>query len=635
MNYRMLFAALGLVFSLRHTGMSQSANGGFETGDLMGWGGDLEGAAVTSDPLYVHSGTYGAKLGTVGTPGHLTQTLPTTSGSNYLISLWLNNHGGDIPNEFQVTWNQTVLYDALNMTNTAWTNIQLIVKASTTNDTLQMGFRHDPNFLALDDINVTAIAPTAPSIITDPTNVTVVLGSNAMFVVTSTGVPVPNFYWWQNGSPVAGGTNSIYSVTNVSAYSITNVPLADSGSQFMCIVSNASGTATSHVATLTILTLPPNITRQPSSQSALAGGYASFSLTATGSPPLTYSWRRNDNVIPGATNSAFSIANVQPGDSGSLFSCLVTNAFGLSLSSNALLTVTTNISASTVVYLRTATGEPWGRIDNDTILTLLYGPGWQPLYYETVNPAALFSRTNKFIFMEGSADGEPAMETFLLNNLSALTNWVATGGSLFVDSAPYYIGNFSVNVGFGVTLSVGDYSASALAVDLVHPIFNGPFVPVGGAFSGIYFGHASVSGPGLSGILTNASDGSTVLAERVYGAGHLMFGGVTLPVFQTPQSQASNLWANILFDAGLQSTVVQPVAQTTLSLLPVGMSNCTFSFWAKGPAGGNFSILTSSNFQQWTTFLTNTIPPQGSVPIADPSACNSTPRFYRGVLTGQ
>jgi hypothetical protein len=466
---------------------------------------------------------------------------------------------------------------------------------------------------------VTSIAPAAPTIIIQPTNVTVTLSSNATFMVVVGGVPMPNYYWSKNGSPIADGTNSTYSITNVQA--------ADSG-QFICVVSNASGTATSQVATLTVTALAPTITQQPASRSAVAGGYASFTVTVFGSQPLTYFWRRNGSFIVGATNPAYSINNVQPADSGSLFSCLVSNAFGTILSSNALLTVTTNLSASTVVYLRSAAGEPWGRTDNHDVLTQLYGAGWQALSYETVNPAALFSRTNKFIFMEGSADSEPAMETFLGNNLSVLTNWVANGGSLFLDCAPYLANNFTVNLGFGVTLSVGAYSVTATAVNPAHPIFHGPFGPVVTSFSGGFFAHATVSGPSLSGILTNAGGGK-ILAERVYGAGHLMFGGVTLPAFQVPQLQASNLWANILFQAGVQSAVVQ----TTLSLLPVGIENCTFSFWAQGPAGGSFLIQTSSNLQQWITISTNSMPSSGSVFIVDPSACNSNPRFYRGALT--
>src|SRR5262249_12934760 len=130
-NYRALFAALGLFLSLRYAAMAQSANGGFETGDLANWGGDQEGAGVSRDARYVHSGIYGVQLGTVGPLGHLTQTLATIPGSNYLVSLWLNNTNGGSPNEFRVTWNQSLLYDATNMTNQAWTNIQLTVTAST------------------------------------------------------------------------------------------------------------------------------------------------------------------------------------------------------------------------------------------------------------------------------------------------------------------------------------------------------------------------------------------------------------------------------------------------------------------------------------------------------------------------
>src|SRR5256714_2516411 len=114
LKYRALVAALALLVSVRYQAMAQSTNGGFENGDLTGWGSDQEGAAVTSDPRYVHSGIYGLQLGTVGSLGHLTQSLPTIPGSNYLISLWLNNTNGRTPNEFTVTWNQSVVYRGTN-----------------------------------------------------------------------------------------------------------------------------------------------------------------------------------------------------------------------------------------------------------------------------------------------------------------------------------------------------------------------------------------------------------------------------------------------------------------------------------------------------------------------------------------
>jgi uncharacterized protein YjbI with pentapeptide repeats len=85
--------------------------------------------------------------------------------------------------------------------------------------------------------------------------------------------------------------------------------------------------------------VPPQILLQPSGQSALVGNSATFSVTATGKAPLSYFWRRNVTPIAGANASSYTTNNVQLADSGSQFSCLVSNAYGSVLSSNALLTV--------------------------------------------------------------------------------------------------------------------------------------------------------------------------------------------------------------------------------------------------------------------------------------------------------
>ena len=47
---------------------------------------------------------------------------------------------------------------------------------------------------------------------------------------------------------------------------------------------------------------PPIIFSQPTNQSLPAGYTATFTLTADGSPPLSYFWARNGTFIPGATN---------------------------------------------------------------------------------------------------------------------------------------------------------------------------------------------------------------------------------------------------------------------------------------------------------------------------------------------
>ena len=73
-------------------------------------------------------------------------------------------------------------------------------------------------------------------------------------------------------------------------------------------------------------------------QNVNQGGNAAFSVTATGTSPLSYQWRFNGASIGGATASSYTRSNVQTGDAGS-YSVIVTNVAGTVTSSNAVLTV--------------------------------------------------------------------------------------------------------------------------------------------------------------------------------------------------------------------------------------------------------------------------------------------------------
>ncbi len=212
--------------------------------------------------------------------------------------------------------------------------------------------------------------------------------------------------------------------------------------------------------------------------------------------------------------------------------------------------VYSSLPAANVVYLRSTVGKPWGVSDYDAALTKVFGPTWQDLRYETVSPTALFTTTNKFIFMEGGADSGIPMGTFLTNNLPAVSNWVASGGSLFINCAPYYSGSFPMYLGFGATATVGNATATGGATNTSNPIFVGPFLPVIANYTGASVGHSTIAGAGLTALVTNASGGGFVLAERKYGAGHLILGGVTSPSFWLPQPQGTNLVLNILAYAG-------------------------------------------------------------------------------------
>ena len=92
---------------------------------------------------------------------------------------------------------------------------------------------------------------------------------------------------------------------------------------------------------------PPVIAMQPQSQTNVVGGTASFSALASGTAPLSYQWRFNGGPIPGATASSYNRSILQRADAGN-YSVQVTNADGVALSSNAVLTIPFAASAGSL-----------------------------------------------------------------------------------------------------------------------------------------------------------------------------------------------------------------------------------------------------------------------------------------------
>jgi hypothetical protein len=160
---------LGRTFTLQANPPQLVQNGGFETGDFTGWtqSGNIDGfETVVTDPAFIHSGQYGAKIGPGGSLYYLSQTLPTTPGQLYLVSFWMVNYNGDGPNQFLADWGATTLFNQINLGTDGWTNMQYLVTATGASTTLQFGFRNDPYYFAFDDVSVTAVrAPAFQSLV--------------------------------------------------------------------------------------------------------------------------------------------------------------------------------------------------------------------------------------------------------------------------------------------------------------------------------------------------------------------------------------------------------------------------------------------------------------------------------------
>jgi len=82
----------------------------------------------------------------------------------------------------------------------------------------------------------------------------------------------------------------------------------------------------------------PTVT-QPANQTVTVGQTATFSVTASGTGPLTYQWYKNGVAISGATSSTYTTAPTVAGDNGAVFTVTVSNATGSATSGPATLTV--------------------------------------------------------------------------------------------------------------------------------------------------------------------------------------------------------------------------------------------------------------------------------------------------------
>ena len=158
-------------------------------------------------------------------------------------------------------------------------------------------------------------------------------GQAATFSVAATGT-APLNYQWQKGTAAINGATS-------ASYTTAATTTADSGSQFSVVVSNTAGSITSSAATLTVNGPPvaPSITQQPSNQTVTAGQTATFSVTATGTAPLSYQWQKGTTAIAGATSASYTTGPTTTADSGTQYKVVVSNVKGNATSNLATLTV--------------------------------------------------------------------------------------------------------------------------------------------------------------------------------------------------------------------------------------------------------------------------------------------------------
>lgn len=91
--------------------------------------------------------------------------------------------------------------------------------------------------------------PTAPAILIQPVNQSVLSGQSATFRVSANGSAPLSYQWQKNGTPIGGA--------NAASYTTPAESSSDNGALFAVIVTNSAGTATSSSALLTVSVSAP------------------------------------------------------------------------------------------------------------------------------------------------------------------------------------------------------------------------------------------------------------------------------------------------------------------------------------------------------------------------------------------
>jgi hypothetical protein len=190
--------------------------------------------------------------------------------------------------------------------------------------------------------------------------------------------------------------------------------------------------------------LIPVIDSQPASWSGYAGAQVSFSVTVSGTAPITQQWYLNGtnagNMIAGETNLTLVLTNVTTNMSGNFYSLCASNTNGVAWSTNATLTVVApydtgiltpiwTLSTGDRSYLIHATGN------SPTDRGLSYNPATSNLLFTSrgdsgrgpiivaLDPAT--GAEKHFLNMSGVSGG-----TFVMNMVRAADDGAVYGANL-------------------------------------------------------------------------------------------------------------------------------------------------------------------------------------------------------------
>jgi len=370
------------------------------------------------------------------------------------------------------------------------------------------------------------------------------------------------------------------------------------------VISNYFGSVTSTVATLS---LTPHISTQPPAlQATTVGGSTSLSVTADGSPTVTYQWQATNsatggftnvpNTAPfsGATSSTLSVTGATA-NQALTYQVVVANSYGSVTSTPSVLTV----SSAPVI-----TVQPVSQTNNagTTVSFSVTATGTAPLAYQwqATNNATGFTNipaaTSSTLTLASIADANALSYQVIITNASgSITSSPAT--LTVIDPPVIGTSPASQSVLVGATVNFTVSPSSGTAPFTYQWQTNGVTVGNGGIVSG-----ATSSTLTLTGVTTNYALNYTVVVSN--------------PAGSVTSSPAATLAVHVPPSIVTQpvSAYASPGATATFSVAAAGDPTLAYQ-WQSGPAGGPFTNVVNGGQYSGATFSTLTVT-NANTPVA-------------------
>ena len=228
------------------------------------------------------------------------------------------------------------------------------------------------------------------------------------------------------------------------------------------------------------------------------------------------------------------------------------------LISTAIALLASSAVAAPVLVAQT----PWGSNSDVTNMTTVFGAGnflnFSTFAAASASATSIFSAGNDFVMLEGGANTDVPLQSFLTTYGALIGSWVDSGGSLLIQSAGWGTGITFAGVNLVVNQANGCGTLTAAGVAAFTTAVNQ---------CGSSLAHDTIAGSGLTSFMVGDDNGGSIIAGKAVGAGYIMYSGLTTSNFHF---DGPSLTTSLIEYTAAQATDVPEPA--SIALLVAGLA---------------------------------------------------------------